>query len=260
MIGRIKEIISYRDMVGGLVKRDLRGRYKGSILGFLWNFLNPMCQIVVYIVVFSMIFRSGIDNYYAYLIIGMMPWNFFAEAVREGAGCIVHQADMVKKIYFPREILAISAVTSRFINFLITYIVVFVIILVTGVGISIKPLIFLPFMFVTEYFFSLGLTLLLAGIDVYFRDIEHIIGVLLMAWVWGTPVMYAMEATGDGILGKVVSINPMTWFINAYHNILFDRMNPDSQTLLKCFIAAVVLMLIGEIVFIRLGKNFAEEL
>ncbi len=260
MGARFKEIISYRDMVGGLVRRNLRGRYKGSVLGFLWNFLNPMCQIIVYIIVFSMIFPSGIENYYIYLIVGMMPWNFFAEAVREGAGCVVHQADMTKKIYFPREVLAISSVTSRLVNFIITYLVVFGIILIAGIKISIKPLFALPFLIIAEYFFSLGLTLLVAGIDVYFRDIEHIVGVILMAWVWGTPVMYALDAAGTGVLGKVIALNPMTWFIGAYHNILYDQVLPDSLVLLKCFVVAAVLMAVGETVFIRLEKNFAEEL
>lgn len=257
---RLKEIVSYRDMVGRLVRRDLRGRYKGSVLGFLWNFLNPMCQIVVYIIVFSMIFPSGIENYYIYLIVGMMPWNFFAEAVKEGAGCVVNQADMAKKIYFPREVLAISAVTSRLVNFLITYLVVFGIILISGVGISMKSLLVLPLVIVTEYIFALGLALLFAGIDVYFRDIEHIIGVFLMAWVWGTPVMYAIESAGTGVLSKVVSLNPMTWFVTAYHNILYDQMLPNAGMLFRCFVIAVVLLIIGETVFAKLEKNFAEEL
>lgn len=260
MINRLKEIISYRDMIGGLVKRDLRGRYKGSVLGFLWNFLNPMCQIVVYIIVFSLIFPAGIENYYVYLIVGMMPWNFFAEAVREGAGSVVHQADMAKKIYFPREVLTISSVTSRFVNFLITYVVVFAIIIVSGAGLALKPLLFLPLILIAEYLFSLGLALILSGVDVYFRDVEHIIGVLLMAWVWGTPIMYSKDAVGNGMLSKIVVLNPMTWFVDIYHNILYDKICPEIMGLVSCLILAAITLVIGEIVFMRLEKNFAEEL
>lgn len=260
MIKRVNEIFLYRSMIGGLVIRDLRGRYKGSILGFLWNFLNPMCQIIVYIIVFSMIFRSGIEYYYIYLLVGMMPWNFFAEAVREGSGCIVYQADMLKKIYFPREVLVISAVTSRFVNFMITYAVVFIIILVSGVGISFRALLFLPFILICEYIFALGLTLLLSGIDVYFRDVEHIVGVLLMAWVWATPIMYAYEAIGNGLLRRLIAVNPMTWFISVYHNILYDKVCPDITILGICFLICIISLIVGESVFIHLEKNFAEEL
>lgn len=247
-------------MVLGLVRRDLRGRYKGSALGFLWNFLNPMCQIVVYIIVFSLIFPSGIENYYIYLIVGMMPWNFFAESIREGAGSIVHQADMTKKIYFPREVLVISSVTSRFINFLMTYAVVFVIILASGIGVSASALMYLPLILIAEYIFSLGIALMLAAIDVYFRDVEHIVSVLLMAWVWGTPVMYARGAAGTGMLGKVVDFNPLTWFIDVYHTILYNKEAPNSAAMIMCLAIGIIALIIGEIVFIRLEKNFAEEL
>ena len=100
-MGRIRELIAYREMIASLVKRELRGKYKGSVLGFLWTFINPLCQIVIYTIVFSMIMRSGIENFNIYMISGMIPWFFFSGAILQGAGCIRAQADMVKKIYFP---------------------------------------------------------------------------------------------------------------------------------------------------------------
>lgn len=260
MINKLKEIIAYRDMIGGLVKRDLRGRYKGSVLGFIWNFINPMCQIAVYIVIFSMVFPSGIEYYPIYLIVGMMPWNFFAESIKEGAGSIVHQADLTKKIFFPREVLVIATVFSRFINFIITYTLVFGIIIVSGFGYNIKYWIFIPAILIAELIFCLGVALLLSGINVYFRDVEHIIGVLLMAWVWGTPIMYSIDLTGDGILRKLVHLNPMTWFVEIYHDILYLKTCPSIAMLGACFLIAFLFLVIGELCFNYLEGNFAEEL
>ena len=155
---------------------------------------------------------------------------------------------------------SISTVTSKFINLLITYVVVFGIIFVTQFGVNITALLYLPVILIAEYIFSLGGALLLSSIDVYFRDIEHITGVLLMAWVWGTPIMYAKEAAGTGILGKVIDINPLTWFIDAFHAVLYDKCIPDLKMIGVCYLSAVILLLIGEMVFMSLEKNFVEEL
>ena len=106
-----------------------------------WNFINPLCQIIVYYIVFSRIFENGIDKFHVYLIVGMMPWNFFSESLAQGAGAIVSQADMTKKIYFPREVLPISAVTSRFVNLLLTFIIIFAITIASGVTLNATALI-----------------------------------------------------------------------------------------------------------------------
>ena len=131
MISRIKEIYAYREMIFSLVKRDLKGRYKGSVLGFLWTFLNPLFQLAVYTMVFSTIMRSGIEDYYLFLFVALIPWIFFSTSLTGGAGCILSQQDMVKKIYFPREVLPISFVTSQFVNMLLSFIVIFVVLIVS---------------------------------------------------------------------------------------------------------------------------------
>ena len=116
MLERIKEIYAYREMTASLVRRDLKGRYKGSVLGFLWTFLNPLLQLAVYTMVFSTIMRSGIEDYYLFLFVALIPWIFFSTSLTGGAGCILSQQDMVKKIYFPREVLPFSYVLSQFVN------------------------------------------------------------------------------------------------------------------------------------------------
>lgn len=259
MLTRLKEIISYRDMVWSLVKRDLRGRYKGSFFGFLWNFINPLCQIVVYIIVFSNIFRNDIDKYYVFLVVGMMPWNFFSESLGQGSGCIVHQADMAKKIYFPREVLPLSTVTSRFVNMCLTFIVMFIIIAVSGIGFSFSALKWLPIIMLGEYIIALGLTTLLSAITVYFRDIEHITGVVLMAWIWATPIMYSAN-TIDGWVSVALRFNPMTYVINAYQSVLYYKTAPMGRDLELMFIFATCVLVFGELIFYRLEGGFAEEL
>ena len=127
----VREIYEYREMIFSLVKRDLRGRYKGSVLGFLWTFINPLLQLMVYTLVFSVIMRNGIKDYYLFLFVALIPWIFFSTCVSGGCGCILGSADMVKKIYFPREVLPIAFVTGNFVNMLLCFIVVFAVLIVS---------------------------------------------------------------------------------------------------------------------------------
>ena len=125
----LKEIYDYRQMVFSLVKKDLRGRYKGSVLGFMWTFINPLLQLVVYTVVFSLILKTNIERYYLYLFVALIPWIFFSASLTGGSASIVAQKDLVKKIYFPRQVIPISYVTSSFVNMLLSFIVVFIVII-----------------------------------------------------------------------------------------------------------------------------------
>ena len=151
MINRVKELYAYREMIFSLVKRDLKGRYKGSVLGFLWTFLNPLLQLAVYTMVFSVIMRAGIEDYYLFLFVALVPWIFFSTSLSGGASCIWAQQDMVKKIYFPREVLPISFVTSCFVNMLLSFVVVFLVIFISGIGFNPTALLFLPLVMIIEY-------------------------------------------------------------------------------------------------------------
>lgn len=246
-------------MVGGLVRRELRGRYKGSLAGFLWNYINPLCQILVYIFVFGVIFSSPLDRFYVYLIVGIMPWNMFSSAIIQASGCIFAQADMVKKIYFPREVLVIAVTTSQLVNFLISYLIAFAVIIVTGAGINFKILLYLPLIIIIQYIMTLGISLILAAVDVYFRDMEYITGVVTMIWIWVTPIMYALENV-PGNLAVILSLNPMTHVIRTYQNILYYKVAPTGKALLILAVFAIIMLVIGEYVFIHLEKHFAEEL
>lgn len=255
----LKELYAYRQMIYSLVRKELRGRYKGSVLGFMWTFINPLLQLLVYTLVFSVIMKNGIEKYYIYLFVGLVPWIFFSSAVTSGASSVMASKDMVKKIYFPREILPIASVTSGFVNMLYSFVVIFVVLIVSGVGVNIKALPFLIPVMIVEYILSLGAALLSAGFTVYFRDLEYILGIVTMAWMYVTPVLYDMSIVPDR-LKIFLNINPMTQVIVAYRDILYYKRIPQMGTLIQSTIIGIVVVIVGYIVFRKLQKGFAEEL
>ena len=255
----IKELYAYREMIVGLVRRDLRGRYKGSVLGFLWTFVNPLLQLVVYTMVFSVIMKNGIEKYYIYLFVGLVPWIFFSTSVTGGANSILSSKDMVKKIYFPREVLPISVVTSGFINMLFCFIVNFAALFISGIGINPVALLFLPIIMIVEYFLALGFALLSSALTVYFRDLEYILGIITMAWMYLTPVMYPETMVPENLLW-ILKVNPMTSVIMAYRDILYYKQIPQLETLLQALFVGIVFCILGHFVFCKLQKGFVEEM
>lgn len=255
----LKELYAYRQMINGLVKMDLRGRYKGSVLGFLWTFINPLLQLLVYTLVFSVIMRNGIEKYYIYLFVGLVPWLFFSTSLTTGAGSVISNKEMVKKIYFPREVLPISVVTSGFINMLFCFIVIFAVLLVTGYGVSLRAIIYLPIIMLVEYILTLGFTMLVAGFTVYFRDLEYILGIITMAWMYVTPVFYSVDIVPE-MIRPIINFNPMSPIIVAYQQILYYKQPPELSTLGLALAIGSISLVIGYIVFRKLQKGFAEEL
>lgn len=256
----IKEIYEYREMIFSLVRRELRGRYKGSVLGFLWTFLNPLLQLAVYSIVFSTIIKvMDIDKYYIFLFVAFIPWVFFSTSVTGGSISIVANKNMVTKIFFPREIIPISYVTSCFVNMLLCFIVIFAVLLFSGVGFYPPALIFLPFVMIAEYVLALGFTLIASAITVYFRDLEHILGIIMMAWMYFTPIMYSESMIPEQYL-TLFNLNPMYHVIRAYRYILFYKALPDLSTVFWSGVCGLVFMLIGFILFDILKKRFAETL
>lgn len=259
MVSKLKELYQYREMIISLVRRDLRGRYKASVLGFLWTFINPLCQILVYTFVFQFIMRTGIEQFSVYLISGMIPWIFFSSAVSGGTTCIKNQSEMVKKIYFPREVLPVSFVTSAFVNMLFCFIMIFLVIAISGRGFSFVALLFLPLVMIIEYIMALGFTFIVSGMTIYFRDMEHIVGVIMMAWIYLTPIMYSVEMVPER-LRPVYYLNPMTPVIEAYQHILYYKTIPAMKTLCLAGLFAATVLVIGSVAFKKMERNFAEEL
>ena len=259
MIAQIKELYAYRQMIVSLVRKDLRGRYKGSVLGFLWTFINPLFQLVVYTIVFSYILKSSIDKYYLYLFVALIPWIFFSASITGGSASIVAQKDLVKKIYFPRQVIPISYVTSCFVNMLLCFIVIFAVVIVAGVRLDPLALLCLPIVMLVEYLLALGMALLSSAVTVYFKDLEHILGIVSMAWMYLTPIMYDKSIVPERFL-PLFNINPMTHIIECYRAVLYYGQVPQLSSLLSSFVLGVLFLLVGWLVFDRLQKHFAEEL
>lgn len=246
-------------MIQSLVYRDLHGRYKGSVLGFLWTFINPLLQLMIYTIVFSIILRMGIENYGLFLFVALIPWIFFASSIQSGSVCIIGNASLVTKIYFPREVLPVSVVNSSFINMLYSFIIVIVAVIFLGSNNVYVNYIYLPLLFVIEYIIVLGITLFVSALTVYFRDLSHILGILLMMWQFLTPIFYPMSMVPQEYR-YLFELNPMTNIIISYRDVLFYNNAPDILLLLKSLIYGIFLLVFGFIFFGIFKKGFAENL
>ena len=255
----IRELYDYREMICSLVKRDLRGRYKGSVLGFLWTFLNPLFQLIVYTVAFSVIMRMPYEKYYLFLFTALVPWIFFNSSVYGGAACISAQKDMVNKIYFPREVLPISHVICQLVNLLFSFVVVFLALIVTHHGVDLKAIAFLPVAIIIEVLIALGFTLVSSSVTVYFRDLEYVLSILIMAWQFLSPVMYGEDMVPDRFK-MVFKLNPMTSVLSMYREILYYKQIPSFEQIAYSAVFGLASFTIGLIVFENLKKHFSEEM
>ena len=257
MKNTFREIWEYRTMIASLVRKDLRGRYQASVLGFLGTFIVPLCQLLVYTLVFSVIIRSSVEKFYLYLFVALIPWNFFSACLTGGASCVLQQQSLVNKIYFPREVVPIAYVTGAFVNMLYCEIVVILVALFSGVAFSPLGLLCLPLVMAVEYILALGITLIISALDVYFRDLEHILGIVSMAWMFLTPIMYDMSIIPDR-LRPVFMLNPMTSIVMAYRDILYSGSVPNLGTLGIAAGMGLFFCVVGFLVFGKLKRRFSE--
>lgn len=253
-----KEIYNYRELLKTNIKKEIRGKYKGSWLGVLWTFLNPLLMLAVYAFVFPYILRVNVDNYTIFMIVALIPWNFFTTAIQSGTGSVVANGNILKKVYFPREIIPISITTSQLVNFLITCIIMAVFIIFSGVGFSVHVLLF-PLLVLIQYVLILGLTFILSALTVFVRDIDHFVSVILMLGFYATPIVYQGE-----MLPKkfqiFLKLNPMAQLVEAYRSILYYHRMPDMTMLIIWGLGSVALLVIGYLIFKKLEKSFVEEL
>lgn len=259
MIKTLKELYQYREMIYSLVKKELRGKYKGSVLGFLWSLLIPLFQLVIYTIVFSVFMNSPIEKFYIFLFVALVPWLFFNSCISSGATSILQQKNLVEKIYFPRMVLPIAYTISYFINMLLSFIIVFAAILISGIGIRFGILWYLPIIMLIEFVMGIGGALLFSALTVYFRDLEYILNIITMAWMYMTPILYSMEQIPESIRSWLF-LNPMTAVIIAYRDILYYQQAPDMKTLVYAIVWGIVTLVVGWISFQKLQKNFVEEL
>ena len=253
-----KNLYNYRELLKTNVQKEIRGKYKNSFLGVLWSFLNPLLQICVYALVFPLILKNDQPNYVIFLCVALIPWTFFTSCIQQSASTMLQNGNIIKKVYFPREILPISVVTSGTINFLISTIIIFAFLLIFGLGIT-KYVLYFPIILIIQYFLQLGISLILSSVTVYLRDLEHLIGVALQLLFYATPIVYAAEAIPEDFK-FIIEYNPMTYIINGHRDIFYNQTSPDMLALGILFIIAIALCVVGYLIFNKLQKGFAEEL
>lgn len=253
-----KKIYNYRELLKTNVKKEIRGRYKNSILGVLWSFLNPLLQLAVYSIIFGALLSGGDKTYHIYICVALIPWTFFTTCVTQSAFTVIGNADIIKKVYFPREILPISIVTSGAVNFIISTVIILFFVLISGMGLSWYLLLY-PFVLLVQYILILGIAFILSSITVYFRDLEHIIGIILLAAFYGTPIVYKIDQLPTN-LQVIMNLNPMTHIINGYRDIFYYQQMPDMKALLILLGISLILTIGGYFIFKKLQKGFAEQL
>ena len=253
-----QKIYNYRELLKTNVKKEIRGRYKDSILGVMWSFLNPLLQLAVYSIIFGALLAGGDPTYHIYICVALIPWTYFTTAITQAAFTVIGNADIIKKVYFPREILPISVVTSGAVNFVISTIIILAFVLGSGIGLSWYLLLY-PFILIIQYILLLGISFIVSSITVYFRDLEHIIGVILMAAFYGTPIVYKLEQLPAN-LQVIMQLNPMTHLINAYRDIFYYHQMPNMKILLLLLGISIILTIVGYFIFKKLQKGFAEQL
>lgn len=252
------ELYKYREFLKTSIKKEFRGKYKKSFLGVLWSFLSPLFQLLIYSLVFPFILGNKIENYTVFLIVALMPWTFFSNTILQSAACIVNNGGIVKKVYFPREILPISTATSNLINFLITQIIVLIALLVSGIGIG-KSIIIFPIIVIIQYLLQLGLSFIFSAITVYIRDVEYIINIFMMLMFYLCPIVYEPSMIPDKFI-TLFKLNPMFHIVSFYRTILYDKQIPNLTEIGQVLILCIIILLIGYGIFNKLKKKFAEEL
>lgn len=254
----LKSLYEYRELLKTSISKDIRGKYKNSVLGIIWSFLNPLLQIAVYAIVFPLIMKSNLPNYTVFLCCGLIPWNFFSNATSRTSFTMIENGNIIKKVYFPREILPISVVTSEAINFIISTIIILAFVLGYGMGLS-KYIIFYPIILIIQYILLLGVSFVVSSITVYFRDLQHFIGIALQLLFYATPIVYAPDSIPQEFQW-IIKYNPMTYIINGYRDIFYYKQMPNFESLGIVLLISIVLFFIGYFIFKKLQRRFAEEL
>ena len=253
-----KDLYNYRELLKTSITKDVGGKYKHSFLGVIWSFMNPLLQIAVYALVFQVILKSNIENYAVYLCCGLVPWQYFSSVVLRGAAAIIDNGNIIKKVYFPREILPISVVASEGVNFLISTTIILGFVIFGGIGLSWNILWYFLILAI-QIIVSIGIAFIVSSLTVYFRDLLHLLGILMQLLFYATPIVYSMDSV-PASMKWLLMLNPMSYLIEGYRNIFYNKTMPNFKGLLIALVMGVVLCVCGYFIFRKLEKRFAEEL
>jgi ABC-type polysaccharide/polyol phosphate export permease len=272
---RLREAPEYpTELLWNLTLRELRGKFKRSTLGWLWSVINPLANIAIYTIVFGVLLGvkpepgdpSGLDIYGFFLVSGLLPWTFLSNGLNGAAVSIVGNEGLVKKVYFPRSVLPTASTLAWLASFGVELVVLGVVLICFGnMVIPWIPVVIV--LMILQTGFVLGLGMLLAAANAYFRDVQHFLGIVLNVWFYSTPILFdpdKIDAFDKTVLGvkwrTLLEFNPMTQFVNAYRNVLYDLRMPTAANWLALVLISGVTLAIGAAGFHRLEPQLAEEL
>lgn len=276
IVTEAREVIASRELLGNLTRRELRSKYKGTVLGWAWSLINPLATTVIFTIVFAVIMKvtppvgaSGIKNYSLFLLCGLLPWNFLATVVQGGQMVLLNNANLINKTYFPRRLLIVAHVAASFVSFIIEMIVLAAIFLAFRVNVLPWIPLVLVFMLLLAVF-ALGLALALSVANVYFRDVAHFVALFMQLWFYATPIIYPISLISTAESGtswashlpltQLYKLNAVVDFVEPVRDMFYGGKWPSPALAAIAVVAAVVTLLLGNKVFRRLEPRLAEEL
>ncbi len=253
-----RKIRQYWDMITNLIWRDVQIRYRRSVLGILWSFINPLLFLLILNFVFQQVLPLKIPNYATYLFCGLLAWNWFSTTIQGANYIILSNRDLVRKPRFATETLVLVNVTAQLVNYVLTLPVLFGLLLISGIGLHWSVL-WLPVIILVQFLFTLGLAFLLAALNVYLRDMEYLSSLGILLWFYLTPVFYDPKGIAPD-LAWVFEVNPMAQLMINYRAILIYNSAPDFANLGKTALVAGFICLLGWLIFRKIKYGFVDEL
>jgi ABC-type polysaccharide/polyol phosphate export permease len=276
LLANLRRLASYRALIQSLVVRDLKARYRGSVLGFLWSFINPLLLLLVYSFVFLVMPTTrgnytGEISYPVFMFSGLLPWTWFSSSLLESTTVLVAGGNLIRKVLFPAEVLPLVTVTAGLVNFCLGLPILFGFILYFGVPVVATDLLWLPVIMLIQLMLTMGCALLLAALTVHFRDLRDLLANLLTLWFFATPILYRLPAEGAitvkhhlpfGVsmsLRDIMLLNPLAHLARAYQGVLYEAGPYQGwPSLLIVGAGAAAVLVFGYFVFDRLRDTFAE--
>ncbi len=262
MLHNLAQLPRYRGLVQSLVARELKARYRGSVLGFFWSFINPLLLLLIYTFVFKYVMPAapqGTDPYPLFMFCGLLPWTWFASSLMESSGVLISGGNLIKKVLFPAEILPIVTVTANMVHFFLALPILVFFLVWFSAPLTASELAWFPVVVLVQYLFTLGCALTLASLTVHFRDIKDILANILTLWFFATPIIYNYQFA-PALAKRFLNFNPFAHLAISYQEILFFP-GPFGhwKGLVALAVASVAWFLVGYWIFDRLRDSFAEE-
>lgn len=259
MASQTIELFRYRSLIRNLVAKDLKVRYKNSALGFLWSLLNPLLMMMVFTFVFTQLLDQHKANFPVFVLTALLPWHWTSSAVTAGTASLVDNASLINKVYFPRMLLPVSVVLSTGANFVLGLPALFFFMLIFGVKFT-PWLVMLPVVVLIQAIFLTAVVLILAPLNVYFRDTTVLVEVGMLAWFFMTPIFYAAEDVVPHLTAWMYRLNPMAAIVQEYRMLMYYGGVPDPLFTGRTGATALVLLILGYLIFTRLNRNLGEQL